>query len=50
MNGLIFEWKERTNYAHYRTRINLSNFKEKMTTIETLFKEAGGFKEEIKAA
>lgn len=48
--GLILDWKEP---QHKRYRIRLSNNKndldnEKMSAIETLFKEAGGFKEDIK--
>lgn len=45
--GLIFEWKERTNYAHYRIRVlnNKSDLEANISAIETLFKEAGEFKE-----
>lgn len=48
--GLILDWKEP---QHKRYRIRLSNNKnaldaEKMSAIEALFKEAGGFKEDIK--
>ena len=48
--GFIFEWKERTNYRHYRIRIlnNKNDLEEKMPAIEKLLKEAGGFKESIK--
>ena len=48
--GFILDWKEP---QHKRYRIRLSNNKnyldtEKMSALEALFKEAGGFKEDIK--
>ena len=48
--GLIVEWKERTNYKHYRIRIpnNKNDLEEKIPYIEKLFKEVGGFKEDLK--
>lgn len=48
--GLICEWKERVNYKHNRIRIpnNKNELEEKRMTIEKLFKEAGGFQENIK--
>ena len=48
--GLIFEWKDRTNYAHYRIRVlsNKHDLEANISAIEKLFKEAGEFKESIK--
>ena len=50
--GLIFERKDQANYKSYRIRIpnNKNDLEEKMPAIEKLFKEAGGFKENIKEA
>ena len=48
--GFIVEWKGLTKYKHYRIRIpnNKNDLEEKMPAIEKLFKEAGGFKEDLK--
>ncbi len=48
--GLIFERKDQATYRSYRIRIlnNKNDLEEKIPAIETLFKEAGGFKENIK--
>ena len=48
--GLIFERKDQATYKSYRIRIpnSKNDLEEKIPAIEKLFKEAGGFKDNIK--